>query len=228
VKNLKREIDSVNKYFKHNILVVLALFGWLVMESTAHASSVGNSYTLAMSKDEKLCNAMLALYNEDMKAYKEIRYNQHEMFTNIDWQMDDDLDIEHAFFDINNDGKNELVIYYAGMLSGFPIDNLFIYPADSDVISKLKPRSLSSLFDTPNHLFSSGNQIYVLKDLPKKTEVAWVGGRFVLNPFILEGTSYVSMTDLTPRWVVITKYKQAEELQDICYFFNPSIEHQRN
>lgn len=219
----------MNKYIKQYIWVAMALFGWLVMESSALASSAGNSYTLEMSKDAKLCNAMLALYNEDMKAYKEIRYNQHEMFINIDWQFDDDLDIEHAVFDINNDGKNELVIKIAWHLRGIRDETLYIFPAHSDVLSKLKPGpgGLHALSDNSVELFSSGNKIYVLKDLPKTPEDAWVGGLFVLYPFSWEGINYISMTDHTPRWIVIAKYKQAEELQDICYFFNPNIEHQR-
>jgi hypothetical protein len=236
--NTKREIDSVNIYIKQNTWVALALFGWLVMESSALASSDGESYTLVMSKDAKLCNAMLALYNEDMKAYKRIRYDQHEMFTNM-WKP---VDLHEAnyptyecsqlwrgVFDIDNDGKNELVVKASGCMSGILTDGLFIYPDNSDVLSKLKPGAggLHALFDNPNHLFSSGNQIYLLKDLPKTPEVAWVGGHFVLHPFIREGASYISMTDQTPRWIVIAKYKQAEEMQEICYFFNPNIKHQR-
>jgi uncharacterized protein len=189
----------------------------------------GASYILLMSKDEKLCNTMLVLYNGDMKTYESIRYDEHEMYTEINWQNDDELELKHAFFDINNDGKNELIIKFVGRLRGYDIDHLLIYSADSNVLSKLKPGAggLHGLFDTPNQLFSIGNQIYLLKDLPKSPEVAWVGGRFVLNPFLWEGTSYISMTDLTPRWIVIAKYKQSEEMQDICYFFNPNIEHQR-
>lgn len=190
-------------------------------------SALTRGYTLMMSKDAKLCNSMLALYNGDMKAHGKIMYEQHEMFTKIKWQVDSELELTHAFFDINNDGENELVIRFDAMLRGIDIDNLLIYPAESNVLSKMKPGAggLRGLFDTQNQLFSSGNQMYYLKDLPKMSEVDWVGGTFVLKPFIREGTSYISMTDQTPRWVVIAQYKQAEELQDICYFFNRNIEH---
>ena len=102
-------------------------------------SILTHSYTLVMSKDAKLCNAMLALYNEDMKAYKRIRYDQHEMFTSIKWQTDDELELTHTFFDINNDGKNELVIKSVWPLNGIDEETLYIYPAGSDVFSKLKP-----------------------------------------------------------------------------------------
>lgn len=190
-------------------------------------------YALVMSKDTKLCNAMLALYNEDMKAYKRIRYDQHEMFTNI-WEPVDVDEANHptygclqywrGIFDINNDGKNELVIKQSACLSGILTDSLYIYPDNSDVLS-FNPKSgkLNPLKDTDNKL--GEHEVYYLKDLPKTSE-AWIGGHFVLNPFIWEGASYISMTDQMPRWIVIAKYKQAEEMQDICYFSNPNIKHQ--
>jgi uncharacterized protein len=188
--------------------------------------SNGDSYTLEMSKDDKLCNAMLVLYNEDMKTYNSIRYDQHEIFASIKWQADKKLELKHAFFDINNDGDNELVIKDHGMLSGRSVDTLFIYPADSDIFSKLKPGWMPALFDTPNQLFSTNNNTYDLKALPKTSEF-WVGVSFVLEPFTWKGASYISMTDDRPRWIVIAKYRQAAELQDICYFFDPTIKHQR-
>ena len=187
-----------------------------------------------MSKDGKLCNAMLALYNGDMEAYKRIRYDQHKMFTNMLKPVDPDeaghqvngcLHYWRGIFDINNDGKNELIIKQSACLSGILTDSLYIYPSNSDVLN-FNPKSgkLNPLKDTDNKL--GEHEVYYLKDLPKTSDV-WVGGHFVLNPFILEGMSYISMTDQTPRWIIIAKYKQAEEMQDICYFLDPNIEHQR-
>lgn len=189
-------------------------------------ATLNQSYTLVMSKDTKLCNAMLALYNEDMKAYKEINYDQHEIFTKI-WEPVLDrgcLKYWRGIFDINNDSKGELVIKQSACLSGILTDSLFIYSSNSDVLS-VNPESgkLNPLKDTDNEF--GEHDVYYLRDLPKTSE-AWIGGHFVLNPFIWEGTSYISITDQMPRWVVIAKYKQSEELQDICYFSNPNIKHQ--
>jgi hypothetical protein len=186
-----------------------------------------------MSKDAKLCNAMLNLYNEDMRTIQKISYDQHEMFTNM-WKLVDMDEANHptygcmkywrGIFDINNDGKTEMTIKRSACLSGVLTDSLYIYPESSDVLT-LNPQSgkLNPLKDTDNKF---NEDIYYLKNSPKTSGV-WIGGHFVLNPFILEGTSYISMTDLTPRWIVIAKYKQAEEMQDICYFFNNNIKHQR-
>ena len=198
---------------------------------TTLSFSNGDSYSLAMSKDPKLCNAMLTLYNEDMKNFHGIRYDQHEMFTRM-WKSVDQDEANHptygcsqlwrGIFDINNDGKNELVVKWSACLSGNLTDSLYIYPSDSDVLT-FNPKSgkLNPLTDTDNEL---GSQVYHLKALPETSEF-WVGGLFVLQPFIWDGTNYISMTDIRPRWIVIAKYKQAAEMQDICYFFNPHIKH---
>lgn len=189
-----------------------------------------------MSKDEKLCNTVLNLYNEDVKEYRWINYEGHEMFTAIKWHEDKELELKHAFFDINNDGKNEFVIKFNSRLRGIDSDHLLIYPETSDVLSRMKPGSggLRGLFDTPNQLFSRNNNVYYLKDISNGAEVG-AEVFFVLRPFIWQGTNYISLTDrnvtkgdimaITPRWIVIAKYKQAEELQDICYYLNPSIKH---
>ncbi len=192
----------------------------------ARLAELTDNYILMMSKDANLCNEMLALYNEDMNAYRRIRYDLHELFTIIKWQEDKELELTHALFDINNDGKNELVINSRGRLHGIDIDNLYIFPEDSDVLSKLKPGAggLHALMDSVE-LFSTHNNVYFLKDLPNAYDVG-ASVYFVLKPFIWHGTTYISITDQTPRWIVIAKYKQAEETQDICYFLNPNIESQ--
>jgi hypothetical protein len=45
-----------------------------------------------------------------------------------------------------------------------------------------------------------------------------IGPIFVLQPFLWERAFYISMTGLERDWVVIAKYRQAENVQDVCYF----------
>jgi uncharacterized protein len=183
-------------------------------------------YKLVMSKDAKLCNAMLGLYNEDMKSIGRIKYEEHEIFSNIKWVNDDDLDLKHAIFDINNDGKKELVIESTRGYHGIENDHFVIFPAESDVLSKLKPGpgGWMPMADNPNRFFSAHNNVYNLKELPESREAA-VDVYFIIHPFIWGGTSYISLTDITPEWIVIAKYLKAEELQDVCYFYDKNIKH---
>lgn len=207
-------------------------------------------YKLVMSKDKELCESMLGLYNADMVTNGYIDYDSHEIFSQIKWESIDKLDNSfvmrflRADFDINNDGKIETVIKFSGHVQAVDIDQLSIYPGDDDIYINPMPdkAGMGKLKDTPNLLFDSNNNIYYLQDLSEKLQdkilaykrthlpkyikdgkymsKANVGGSFVLEPFIWHGTSYISITDRIQEWIVVGKYKQREELEDICYFYD--------
>ncbi len=182
------------------------------------------SYKVVMSKDEKVCNAMLAVYNEDMKAGGSIRYDEHEMF-NIGWQTDARVpDVMDAVFDINNDGKQELVLRTTQGFHGIHTDTFYIFPESSDILTRIKrgPGGLKPMLETPNWLFSSEHPTYELKDLPSPL-VGSLDVYYVLEPFVFNGTTYISMTDAGPSWIVIAKYLERERMQDICYFHDENI-----
>lgn len=188
-------------------------------------TELNENYKLVMSKDTKLCNAMLALYSGDIKASGRIKYEDHEMFKKIEWQADSQYsDLMHAIFDINNDGKKELVLRTTSGFHGIHTDHFYIYPEDSDIYSRIGPGAggLRDLFGNPNQLFSSDNSIYNLKELQSPLTDS-LGVYLVLNPFVSGETTYISMTDVRPRWIVIAKYLEAEKLQDVCYFYNKNI-----
>ena len=50
---------------------------------------------------------------------------------------------------------------------------------------------------------------------------ARIGGVLVLQPFVWRNSVYILMTDLHQEWIVISKYKSGETLEDICYFHGP-------
>lgn len=202
------------------------------------STQIRHSYDIVMSKNKKLCNYMVSLYNADMKTYGEIKYSVHSIFSRIGWEDINSLGPDpfvvpqKAIFDINNDGKKELVIKTNSPVFKAFVDELFIFPITSNVISKLKPgsRGKRALFDTKNILFRN-YKIYYLnqasendlvgneKNHKSKQDItASIGPSFVLNPFILDGETFISMTDLDSEWFVIGKYKKQGEMQDICYF----------
>ena len=235
------------------LFLIMAL--WFILGDASWAGP----YILVMSKNKALCESMLGLYNKDMDTYGRIDYDSHERFSRINWQRIDDLHKPHvppttrwAIFDINNDGKDELVIKQTWTRNYLLEESLYIFPADSDVLLKLKSGQggMKELFDDSNMIFSYKNIIYYLKDLPdslqkkilayklkhlpkylKKANIkdlrkdlskARIAGSFVLWPFSWHGTTYISMTDRNPEWIVVGKYKQAEDVQDICYFYDHS------
>ncbi len=42
-------------------------------------------------------------------------------------------------------------------------------------------------------------------------------GVFTVQPFMLDGTAYVSLTDARAEWTVIAKYLGGERFEDQCY-----------
>jgi hypothetical protein len=100
-------------------------------------------------------------------------------------------------------------------------DGLFIFPEDSDILSRLKPGpgGLSDMFASANKLSLTGKG-YELKAMTggKGESVPNIGPVLVLQPFLWERTVYISMTELERDWVVIAKYRQAEYVEDVCYF----------
>jgi hypothetical protein len=210
------------------------------------------AYKLVMSKDKKLCANMLNLFNADMKEYRQICYDKHEMFTRLGWQP---VDVgkepyacgmyQYALFDINNDGKDELVIKTSHCLRDQLTDSLYIFPPNSKVLQDLKEPS-SHPFDTvPDKLefVGKGGFEYDLKELPESEKEKLledirktlpksmkgldlkpgIGGVLVIQPFQIGKTIYISMTDLHQEWIVVGKYKQADTLEDLCYFHGKSL-----
>lgn len=213
--------------------VGLALVVLLLTGGVAWAGQ--EAYRIVMSKDKELCEHVLQLVNADIKKYQSIRYQEHEVFSQIPWERIDKPSrfapecsfLRKAIFDINNDGRDELVIKFSGCLRSQLIDSLYIFPQSSTILSKLKPDEpggLSALFSDPDMLYQIGD-LYVLSDLkPEKTEgLQAATGVVEVNPFVWRKTSYISIADLYPEWIVITKYVHRETFQDYCYFHGPSF-----
>jgi hypothetical protein len=186
------------------------------------------AYKMVMSQDKELCQNVLKLFNADMKRYKAIRYDD-DIFQVINWKS---FTIEEptygcdflssAVFDINNDGTSDLVVKSRGCLRGELSDSFYVFPADSDVLSTLKPgpNGRAKLFETPNQFDRTGDG-YKLGDAATKASEGvpqGIGGIFIIHPFIWKHTTYVSMTSFHQEWIVITKYLQGDQFQDVCYF----------
>jgi hypothetical protein len=98
-----------------------------------------DEYVLVMNKDDNVCQHMIKLYNDDLKKYGEIKYDQHKEFNAIEWENRNYLfsfDGKTKFkrpvliskFDINNDGLIEIIILDKKQtLRGIDSDALYIF-----------------------------------------------------------------------------------------------------
>ncbi|MBU1052981.1 MAG: hypothetical protein KKC46_04025 [Proteobacteria bacterium] len=218
-----------------------------------------DEYVSIMCKDDTLCSHMRKLYNDDLKKYGEIKYDQHEEFNNIKWEkkraylINDKGEDEYNYsslretmllskFDINNDGKIEIVIKsYEFGLRGIPSDQIFIFDKHEENKFKDGIKRNTELYKKILGIIGYNEETspfrangYSLKEIPptqiipmlgnKKNVPVYnfLGGWFYFNPFIYDNVYYVSMTDWEPhqidQWLVILRLNPGNQIKDICYF----------
>lgn len=211
----------------------IILFCLVFLVATVGVAWAGTAaYKLVMSKDKELCTSMLKLFNEDMKKYGEIRYEEHPEFVrweSINGTQDrpyakDCWQVLKSVFDINNDGTNDLVLRDRHCLQDVLNDSLYIFPADSQAAELITNPDAQVLASTKNKINFTGDVYYLRKGPKTKTGqlAAAIGGVLELQPFRKGQAFYISMTDLPQEWIVIAKYLHEEELEDICYFHGKS------
>ena len=127
--------------------------------------------------------------------------------------------LDKAIFDLNNDGRLDLVIKTTFCMKGSPSDSLYMFPADSAVLEQANWQDLSPLLATPDKFERTGGT-YPLTQLPaeeKGVSRTPLTGVFTVQLFMLDGSAYVSLTDGRAEWAVITKYQGGGHFEDRCY-----------
>ena len=124
--------------------IILFLPCFLLIIGVSHSNQsqeeLGNyQYRLLMSKEDKVCTHMLALYNADLHRESKVNYPSHPEFTAIKWQdgkyilnntergVKFTIGGKFAKFDINNDGKEEVVFKKEVPYRNLSGDELFVF-----------------------------------------------------------------------------------------------------
>ncbi len=134
--------------------------------------------------------------------------------------------LEQARFDLDHDGREDLVIRSCFCMRGLPSDNLYVFLSDGAVLEQATRQDLSPLPATAEKFERTGG-ISRLKELlaeDVRRNAAPPAGIFTLRPFIIDQISHVSLTEIRRAWIVVAKYQQRGRLQDLCYFHVPSRE----
>ncbi len=204
------------------VLLILA-----VSLCSGFARSASNApYKLILDETPSMCKAILKIYNEDMASSGRINYGKHEMFTRIHWQEIEMPErgsthgcerYSKATFDMDNDGGADLVIKRSACFRSNPSDSLFVYPAESNVLSIEKGRRVP-LADTQKQF---DTRAYTLSRVSGQSQKPIIGGIFVLEPFIWEKAAYLSITDMHQEWIAIATYGGNGAWKDVCYFHVP-------
>ncbi|TLY41328.1 MAG: hypothetical protein E6K59_09635 [Nitrospirae bacterium] len=215
----------------------------LILLLAAHASALqqmepkefaqGVEYTLLMSRDDKVCTHMLALFNSDLKQFGYEKYDAHEEFKSIGWRrekyvrMEGERKVEGsaevANIDINNDGTKDLLFRRTTSMRGYDRHVLHIFP---NIATIEKEWTLDEIVRSPGRISHGG---YSLEQPPtkgtgksKQASIPPLAGVSLLEPFTLHGTTYINMRPLYElsagsdpasefsRINVITKYRQGK------------------
>jgi hypothetical protein len=205
------------------------VFGFLVCMISASVAWVGErGYQLVAGRDSKLCAKVLEAFREDVDDRWRLRY-QHEIFRQIPWKLVElkgqeprakhCSSLSQGTFDLDNDGAPDLVVKSTFCMKGSPSDSFYKFPAGSGVLEQANWQDLSPLLATPDKFERTGGA-YPLTQL--SAEEAGVSrmpltGVFTVQPFVLDGITYVSLTDGRAEWTVIAKYLGGERFEDQCY-----------
>ncbi|MGE0643032.1 MAG: hypothetical protein AB7P24_05125 [Nitrospira sp.] len=126
--------------------------------------------------------------------------------------------LDKAIIDLDNDGHKDLVVKATFCMKGGPSDSLYIFPAGSSVLEDASWQDLGPLLATHDKFERTGG-VYPLTSLhPQEGQrPPDLSTTFSVMPFLLNGRTYVGLTDGRKEWMVIAKYRGNERFDDLCY-----------
>jgi hypothetical protein len=205
---------------------VFSFFVFTMIAGMAWAGERG--YQLVVGRDSKLCARVLEVFREDMDDRQRLRY-QHEIFRLITWKpvelkgqgpkTSHCSSLNNAMFDLDNDGQLDLIVKATFCMKGSPSDSFYMFPADSTVLEQANWQDLSPLLATPDKFERTGG-VYPLTQLSvEESDVnrTPLAGVFTVQPFMLDGSAYVSLTDGRAEWTVVAQYRGGGRFEDQCY-----------
>jgi hypothetical protein len=206
--------------------LVFGLLAFMMSVGVVWAGERG--YQLVVGRDNKFCARMLEAFREDVDDRGRLRY-QHEIFRQITWKPVElkgqgpktrhCSSLDKAMFDLNNDGQQDLVVKTTFCMKGSPSDSFYMFPADSAVLEQANWQDLSPLLATPDKFERTGGAYPLTQLSVEESDVnrTPLTGVFTIQPFMLDGSAYVTLTDGRAEWTVIAKYLRGERFEDQCY-----------
>lgn len=129
-------------------------------------------------------------------------------------------ELQQALVDLNNDGRQDLVVRSRFCMKGKPSDSLYVFPGDSAVLQQATWQDLTSLHATPDKFERTGGA-YPLQEGSAGGDSAALRTLFTIEPFVMDGRTYVSLTSPPYEYVVIASYQGGDSFRDLCYLHRP-------
>ena len=185
------------------------------------AVTAAASVELMAFADKPFCENMVALFGQHMDFTVELsRTVQWEpvVLKGIGPTTRHCSSLDRTKMDLDDDGQEDLVVRATFCPKGSLSDSLYVFPADSTVLEQVSWQDLSLLLATHNKFERTGGA-YPLTALrvDKASTPPILATSFSIQPFLLDGRSYIGMTDTRREWMVIVKYRGGERFEDLCY-----------
>jgi hypothetical protein len=179
------------------------------------------SVELMAFADKPFCEKVVALFGEDLDPNAELSKTVQWEPASLKGQGSTTRrcsSFDKTKIDLDNDGREDLVVKATFCMKGTPSDSLYVFPADSSVLEQASWQDTSLLLTTHDKFERTGGT-YPLTALriDKAAAPPALTTSFSLQPFLFDGTAYVGLTDTRREWMVIAKYRGGERFEDLCY-----------
>lgn len=180
----------------------------------------GSSLEIVAAKAAPFCEAVTALFTERLDPSPDLV--RSVQWTPVDLKGQGPKSrhcssLEQAVFDVNNDGRDELVIKTTFCMKGAPSDSLYIFPADSPVLAEAQWQDLAPLLATGDKFERTGGTYVSSLQVTEGAAPQPLAGVFRVTPFVFERAAYVAFTDARRKGMVIARYLGGERFDDECY-----------
>jgi hypothetical protein len=176
---------------------------------------------LVAYSDRPLCEKVVKLFGERLNAAPDLSKT-------VEWSAVElkgegpkirrCSSLDKTNMDLNNDGRDDLVVKTTFCMKGAPSESFYVFPANSPVLDQLGWQDLSLLLATHDKFERTGGS-YPLASLSmdKASPAPALSTVFSIQPFRLDGVAYIGLTDARREWMVIAKYRGGERFEDLCY-----------
>ena len=176
---------------------------------------------LAAYSDRPLCERVAKLFGKRLNATPDL--SKTVEWTAVELKGEGPKtrrcsSLDKTNMDLNNDGRDDLVVKTTFCMKGAPSESFYVFPANSPVLDQLGWQDLSPLLATHDKFERTGGT-YPLTSLPmdKISPAPALSTVFTIQPFRLDGVAYLSLTDARREWMVIAKYRGGKRFEDLCY-----------
>jgi len=179
------------------------------------------SVELVAYSDKPLCEKVAKLFGEELNAAPEL--SRTVEWTAVELKGEGPKirrcsSLDKANMDLNNDGRDDLVVKTTFCMKGVPSESFYVFSANSPVLDQLGWQDMSPLLATHDKFERTGGT-YPLTSLSmdKASSSPALSTVFTIQPFRLDGVAYVGLTDARREWMVIAKYRGGQRFEDLCY-----------